>query len=168
MWNLLMSVALVAVLFLPIGVIRAQSTDTVTATCKDGTPFTGTHRSGACRGHGGVQSWGAAPATTGPVNAPSQPTTAPPAPTRSERATPGAGQVWVNTPSKVYHCPGVPVQFRQQQHSEPRGFVMSRFEWMELDDIPRDRGIGSKSDHKSRGEQSNTPAAIPGEHRRLS
>jgi hypothetical protein len=90
MWNLLMSVALVAVLFLPIGVIRAQSTDTVTATCKDGTPFTGTHRSGACRGHGGVQSWGAAPATTGPVNAPSQPTTAPPAPTRSERATPGA------------------------------------------------------------------------------
>jgi hypothetical protein len=106
MRNLLLSVALVAGLFLPIGVIHAQSTDTVTATCKDGTPFTGTHRSGACRGHGGVQSWGAAPATTAPVNAPPPSTTAQPAPTRSERATPGAGQVWVNTPSKVYHCPG--------------------------------------------------------------
>ena len=104
--NLLLSVALLAGLFLPVGATHAQSTGTVTATCKDGTPFTGTTRSGACRGHGGVQSWGAAPATTSPVNAPPQPTTAPPAPARSERTTPGAGQVWVNTPSKVYHCPG--------------------------------------------------------------
>jgi hypothetical protein len=66
MRNLLLSVAVVAGLFLPIGVIHAQSAE-VTATCKDGTPFVGTHRSGACRGHGGVQSCGAAPATTGPV-----------------------------------------------------------------------------------------------------
>jgi hypothetical protein len=106
MRNFLLSVALVAGLFLPFGVTHAQSADTVTATCKDGTPFAGTHRSGACRGHGGVQSWGAAPATTAPVNAPSPSTTAQPAPTRGERTTPGTGQVWVNTPSKVYHCPG--------------------------------------------------------------
>ena len=86
------------------GVIHAQDTATVTASCKDGTPFTGTKRSGACRGHGGVQSWGATPAATSPVNAPSQP-----APATSQRATPttgGPGQVWVNTASKVYHCPG--------------------------------------------------------------
>jgi hypothetical protein len=105
MRNLALSVVLIAGLFLPIGAIHAQSTETVTATCKDGTAFTGTKRSGACRGHGGVQSWGpAGAAATGPVAAPSQP-----APATSQRATPspgGAGQVWVNTASKVYHCPG--------------------------------------------------------------
>jgi hypothetical protein len=42
MRNFLLSVALVAGLFLPIGATNAQSTDTVTATCKDGTPFSGT------------------------------------------------------------------------------------------------------------------------------
>ena len=101
----LLSLTLIAGLFLPIGAIHAQSTPKVTATCKDGTAFTGTKRSGACRGHGGVQSWGEA---TSPANAPSQPA-AEPAPTTSQRATPGpagAGQVWVNTASKVYHCPG--------------------------------------------------------------
>jgi hypothetical protein len=102
MRNLALSVALIAGLFLPMGAIHAQSTETVTATCKDGTPFTGTKRSGACRGHGGVQSWGTA--ATSPSAASSQP-----APVTSQRAAPspgGAGQVWVNTASKVYHCPG--------------------------------------------------------------
>ena len=51
MRNLALSVTLIAALFLPIGAIHAQSTETVTATCKDGTSFTGTKRSGACRGH---------------------------------------------------------------------------------------------------------------------
>jgi len=105
MRNLLMSVAVVAGLILPIGAAHAQSTATVTATCKDGTAFTGTKRSGACRGHGGVQSWGEA---TNPANAPSQ-SVAQPAPITSQSAAPtpgGAGQVWVNTASKVYHCPG--------------------------------------------------------------
>ena len=50
MRNLALSVALITGLFLPMGAIHAQSTETVTATCKDGTPFTGTKRSGACRG----------------------------------------------------------------------------------------------------------------------
>jgi hypothetical protein len=87
MGNLLLSVVLAAGLMLPIGGAHAQGTATVTATCKDGTAFTGTKRAGACRGHGGVQSWGEA---TSPANAPSQP-----APTTSQRATPGpagAGQ----------------------------------------------------------------------------
>ena len=105
MRNLLLSVVLAAGLILPIGVAQAQSTATVTATCKDGTAFTGTKRAGACRGHGGVQSWGEA---ISPANAPSAPGEQP-ASTTSQRVTPapgGAGQVWVNTASKVYHCPG--------------------------------------------------------------
>ena len=97
--------ALIAGLLLPIGASQAQDTITVTATCKDGTAFTGTKRSGACRGHGGVQSWGtaateASPAATPPTSSAST----------NPRTTPspdgGAGQVWVNSASKVYHCPG--------------------------------------------------------------
>ena len=101
----LLSLVLIAGLFLPIGASKAQDTNTVTATCKDGTAFTGTKRSGACRGHGGVQSWGSTATTTGPAATPSTPTTA-----TSPRTAPspggGPGQVWVNTASKVYHCPG--------------------------------------------------------------
>jgi hypothetical protein len=83
----------------------AGNTNTVTATCKDGTPFSGTKRSGACRGHGGVQSWGTAAATP-PSAAPSL--AAPPGAAGNTAAAPGGGggQVWVNTDSKVYHCPG--------------------------------------------------------------
>jgi hypothetical protein len=86
---------------------EAPSTGAVTATCKDGTAFTGTKRSGACRGHGGVQSWGPAEAATIPTNAPAQLAT--PEPMKSPRAAPapaGNGQVWVSTDSRVYHCPG--------------------------------------------------------------
>jgi hypothetical protein len=86
---------------------KTLGTGAVTATCKDGTSFTGAKRSGACRGHGGVQSWGAAEATTIPMNAPAQPAT--PASTTTRGAAPApanGGQVWVNTDSKVYHCPG--------------------------------------------------------------
>lgn len=104
MRNLLLLVVLVSGLILPLGAAHTQGTATVTATCKDGTVFTGTKRSGACRGHGGVQSWGE---TSTPATAPSK-SAAQPAPTRSEHVAPtsGAGQVWVNTASKVYHCPG--------------------------------------------------------------
>ena len=102
MRSLLLSFALVTGLILPIGATHAQSTPTVTATCKDDTAFTGTKRSGACRGHGGVQSWGDA---TSPANAAAEP-----ASTTSQHTAPspsgGAGKVWVNTDSKVYHCPG--------------------------------------------------------------
>ena len=116
MRNLLLSVVLAAGLILPTGAAHAQGTGTVTATCKDGTAFTGTKRAGACRGHGGVQSWSEA---TSPANAPSPPGTQP-APTTTQRATPaptGAGQVWVNTASKVYHCPGTRWYGKTQQGS---------------------------------------------------
>jgi hypothetical protein len=103
MRKFLLSFALIASFFLPVGAGRAQDTNTVTATCKDGTAFTGTKRSGACRGHGGVQSWGAAATATGSI-------ATSPTPTASTHATPSpggsTGQVWVNTASKVYHCPG--------------------------------------------------------------
>jgi hypothetical protein len=98
------------------GVIQAQSTGTVTAICKDGTSFTGTKRYGACRGHGGVQSWGEAPAAISPANLPA----VQPAPTASRRTAPapaGPGQVWVNTASKVYHCPGTRWYGKTQQGS---------------------------------------------------
>jgi hypothetical protein len=99
----------------------AQSTASVTATCKDGSAFSGTSRSGACRGHGGVASWGSAAAVTttatGGTDAatPAAKTadTAPPAtspsgtkPTATRANGGGNGQVWVNSSSKVYHCEG--------------------------------------------------------------
>jgi hypothetical protein len=73
-------------------------TSAVTATCKDDSSFSGTTRSGACRGHGGVKTWGDAAPTTA--------ATSKPAPNSASPGAPGAGQVWVNTKSKVYHCPG--------------------------------------------------------------
>ena len=109
--------------------IQAQTV--VTATCKDGTSFSGPSRRGACAGHKGVQEFGtattAAPATAGaaaagamasPKPAPTPATqnapvrSAGPAPvSAATRATPSAaggtgGQVWVNSASKVYHCQG--------------------------------------------------------------
>lgn len=106
---------------------QAQTPPSVTASCKDGTNYAGTTRKGACAGHGGVLAWTkaaptatttaappAAPAATAaaPATAPkpkasstavatSQPQGKPPA-----AAMGGPGQVWVNTSSKVYHCPG--------------------------------------------------------------
>jgi hypothetical protein len=89
----------------------AQAPATVTATCKDGTSFSGTTRSGACRGHGGVQSWdtgSAAPAATTPAPVASKPSGTQSPTSTTAAAGGGAGQVWVNTASKVYHCPSDP------------------------------------------------------------
>lgn len=86
---------------------HAQSPNTVTATCKDGTAYSGATRRGACRGHGGVEKF--TPAAAAPSSAAVPPSSAParttPAPA-PRSAGGGAGQVWVNTASKVYHCPG--------------------------------------------------------------
>jgi hypothetical protein len=102
--------------------VVAQTQSPVTATCKDGTSFSGTKRSGACRGHGGVKAFtdatapaSATPSATPPGTTPAS--TAPPAqppvstgvasrPQASPPPAGSAGQVWVNTASKVYHCPG--------------------------------------------------------------
>lgn len=104
MRNLLLSVIFAAGLLVPIGIVHAQGTNSVTATCKDGTTFNGTKRSGACRGHGGVQVWGTASTATSPATPPSA--SAPNRKTKPPPAAGASGQVWVNTASKVYHCPG--------------------------------------------------------------
>ena len=96
-----------------------------TGQCKDGTYTTNETKKGACSGHGGVKNWygsttpakaSAAPAaaagataTAAPM-APAAPASAAKTSTASMAAAPaaggGPGQVWVNTNSKVYHCPG--------------------------------------------------------------
>ena len=104
------------------GSLMAQAPAGATGQCKDGSYSTATHKAGACSGHKGVQSWYATggsgplpspPAVTHPVPAPNAPAQRP-APTASSgapaaaraQATGGAGLVWVNTSSKVYHCYG--------------------------------------------------------------
>lgn len=101
----------------------AESTGgAVSATCKDGTAWSGKSKRGACRGHKGVANWSGAAAATAPAAAPAPheteaaPAPAPrQAPTRtastggslgSPAAGGGNGKVWVNTSSKTYHCPG--------------------------------------------------------------
>jgi hypothetical protein len=88
-----------------------------TGLCKDGSYWTGATKKGACHGHKGVQDWYAAPPATpttaaSTVAAPAVVPAAPPAaskpatiPEATQAPGGGAGQVWVNTSSKVYHCP---------------------------------------------------------------
>ncbi|MGB4813216.1 MAG: hypothetical protein WBP13_12150 [Methylophilaceae bacterium] len=101
------------------------TTASVSATCKDGTAFTGANKKGACKGHKGVKAWadatGAATATAAVVdtkpapanNATSDKTTkdttkvkAASTATMAEAPGGGAGKVWVNSKSKTYHCQG--------------------------------------------------------------
>jgi hypothetical protein len=104
-----------------------------TGQCKDGSYTSAPKKTGACRGHKGVQTWFAADASAPAVSAKSTATAAAPAaapaPTAAPAATPaaaptpartpkasttnmaqapggGAGMVWLNTPTNVYHCPG--------------------------------------------------------------
>jgi hypothetical protein len=97
----------------------AMPAGAVTGTCKDGTTTSATSKKGACSGHGGVSNWVGAGTAAAPAAAASMSKAAPAAPAAT--ATPakatssapamaaapggGAGQVWVNKPSKVYHCP---------------------------------------------------------------
>lgn len=85
----------------------SAATPTVTATCKDGSAFSGTKKSGACAGHGGVKTWGTA--TSGgakPAGAAVAPASTSTSAVKPPAAGGGPGQVWVNTSTKVYHCPG--------------------------------------------------------------
>jgi hypothetical protein len=107
-----------------------------TGLCKDGTYWTNPTKKGACHGHKGIQTWyatgtaasagSAAPApAAASAAAPAAPATpaapTPPAPPKTVSSPPktmsytppataaaggGPGLVWVNSSSKVYHCPG--------------------------------------------------------------
>ena len=90
-----------------------------TGQCNDGTYSTAATKKGSCRGHKGVKEWyvntSTTPAKTSaavPPSAASTPSSTPaPAPKASSNsAAPapggGAGQVWLNTATNVYHCPG--------------------------------------------------------------
>ena len=107
----------------------AQAPAGSTGQCKDNTYTKATSKRGACHGHGGVKEWYAAeqsepkktsksskakaeaPATT--AAAPAAMPAEKPATTKSTAsargtAAPGggAGKVWVNTATNVYHCQG--------------------------------------------------------------
>jgi hypothetical protein len=94
-----------------------------TGLCNDGSYWTGATKSGACRGHKGVKTWyasaaaaPAAPAASAPAAPAAAAPAAPAAPSpKTKAATPtsttpapggGPGLVWLNTSTKVYHCPG--------------------------------------------------------------
>ncbi|WP_201316423.1 DUF3761 domain-containing protein [Dyella sp. EPa41] len=95
-----------------------------TGQCKDGSYTDHATKKGACSGHKGVKEWydtaAAAPAAAAPAAAPATAPAAAPAAAPAKTAAPsksmhepaataapggGPGMVWVNSSSKVYHCP---------------------------------------------------------------
>lgn len=86
----------------------AETTAAVTATCKDGTAFSGATKKGACSGHKGVKTW-----TSSDTTATSTASTSDSARTAAQKSSQplptaaaggGAGKVWVNQKSNTYHC----------------------------------------------------------------
>ncbi|WP_329740587.1 DUF3761 domain-containing protein [Dyella sp. A6] len=115
-------VALSAVLLAVPNVHAQQAPAGATGQCRDGSYTTHSGKRGACRGHKGVKTWFAAmtDAAAGSEAASTEPvaSTSRKAASKGKRsmawtrpaaeAAPGggAGKVWVNKGSKVYHCQG--------------------------------------------------------------
>ena len=83
--------------------MASDASTTVNATCNDGTAYAGTSKKGACSGHKGVKEWDAAAA---PAAAPAAPAAAKVSASMAPAAGGGAGKVWVNSKTQVYHCEG--------------------------------------------------------------
>ena len=122
-----MPVGVVAgILFTSVAIAQAPAGST--GECKDGTYSSAPSKSGACSGHKGVKEWfdakqvatapaattaaPAAPAAIAPA-AKAAPAATAPAAKAAPTAMPttaaaggGAGKVWVNAKSNVYHCSG--------------------------------------------------------------
>ncbi|HEY3808748.1 MAG TPA: hypothetical protein VGL50_02325 [Steroidobacteraceae bacterium] len=123
---------LAGLLFVATGFADAPPADApagATGLCKDGTYWTNATKKGACHGHKGIQTWYAdssagGAAASAPAAAPAAapapaPTSAPAAAPKTTSSAPkstatppanaasggGPGLVWVNSSSKVYHCP---------------------------------------------------------------
>ena len=83
----------------------------VTATCKDGSAFSGETMKGACSGHGGVdkkvtEAKAAAAKSAATDKAVDKAASKAAAAPVAQAAGGGADKVWGNESSKVYHCPG--------------------------------------------------------------
>ena len=95
--------------------VQAQAPSGSTGECKDGTYTSVLSKRGACSGHGGVKEWyseSKTPATAAPATTKAAPASAPSKSASNSTAMPttaaaggGPGKVWVNTASKVHHCP---------------------------------------------------------------
>jgi uncharacterized protein DUF3761 len=117
----------VAAALLAAQVAVAQAPAGATGQCKDGTYTTAPSKQGACRGHQGVKEWFAAASTAPAASsaktaapaaatapAPAAPATAPAKASTTHASTAsmpqaaggGAGMVWLNTSTNVYHCEG--------------------------------------------------------------
>lgn len=96
--------------------VPADAPPGTTVQCKDDTYASPDSKSGACRGHKGIKTWygktaaAAAPATPAAAAPAAAPAAKAPAKTDAAptAAAPGggAGKVWANTSTNVYHCMG--------------------------------------------------------------
>ena len=95
---------------------QAPAAGEQTFVCKDGTSVNASTSKGACKGHKGIDKSGgasaapaaaakAAPAPVAPAAAAAK-TGAVPAPAKTAAPGGGAGKVWANNNTKVYHCQG--------------------------------------------------------------
>lgn len=87
----------------------AQAPAGSTGECKDGSYSSAPSKRGACASHGGVKDWyenkkAATTESKASSTAPNKPAAKPTEMPTTAAAGGGAGKVWVNTSSKVYHC----------------------------------------------------------------
>lgn len=78
----------------PAAAPAAAKTDMQTFVCKDGSSMSAASSKGACSGRKGIDQDATAKAAAGAK------------PAKAAAAGGGAGKVWANEDSKVYHCPG--------------------------------------------------------------